>query len=171
MGQLFFGLLTRGDVALNADVALRFAEAAAHGEYRKFDRSFLAVPRTADVLAGVVAGRDQLVEDLLKSFFTEVDCGSFAFEIVVSVTEQGEVRAVLLQVETVRIDDRDRFFRVCEDLLIETRVQLYGAGTRPRFSSRNFCRHGNARAKRKIEGGLPGESILTLIHRLRRLSG
>ena len=77
-------------------------------------------------LAGIIARRDELLEDLLKGFFAEIDRGSFAFEIVVGVTEQSEVRAVLLEVEAVGIDDGDRFFRVREDFAIEIGVQFDG---------------------------------------------
>jgi hypothetical protein len=147
-----------GDVAHDADVALRLAEAAAHGEYRKVDDSLFAVLGATDVLAGIVSRSDQLLEDVFEDFFAEIDRGRIAFEIVVGVAEQCEVCAVLLEVETLGIDDRDCFLRVCEDLAIEIGVQLYGPSARlgGRFLSRRLNRHGNALPKKYLKGGFAG---------------
>src|SRR6185503_19909546 len=79
LGQPLIGLLARGDVALDADVTLRLAEAAAHREYRELDRPFFTAFGATARLARVFSVSDELVENLLESLFTEIDRGSLAF--------------------------------------------------------------------------------------------
>src|ERR1044072_2717122 len=116
------------------------------------------------MLAGILARRNQFFQDAVECLLAEIARGSFAFEVVVGIAEEGEVRAVLLEVVPFRIDDRDCFLRVSEDLLIECGVQLDRASARlsSRFSRRSLNRHGNAPTKGESKlGGLPGTAILT----------
>jgi hypothetical protein len=115
-----------------------------------------AVLGVTNLLACIVSRSGQLLEDAFEDFFAEIDRGGIAFEIVVGVTEQCEVRAVLLEVETLGVDDRDCLLRVREDLAIEISVQLHGPSARlgGRFLSRRLNRHGNALTWEETEGGL-----------------
>jgi hypothetical protein len=116
------GAFARRDVALDADVALRFTEAAAHRENREFDGPFLSVLGATNDFAGIVARAVQFVINCAERFVAQVDRGSFSPQIVVGVTEESEMRAVLLQVKTLRIDDRDGFLGMRKDLSIEIAV-------------------------------------------------
>src|SRR6185503_3647961 len=101
---------------------------------------------------------------MLENVVTEIDSGSLALEIVVGVTEEGEVCAILLEVVTVRIDDGDRLFRVREDLSIEIGVQFdrtSGWLGRSFLTRISLLRHDNANRKDATCRGRAGESILT----------
>src|SRR5689334_3605620 len=90
---------------------------------------------------------DEFIEDVPEDFVAEINRGSHALQIVIGVAQQGEVRAVLLEVVTAGIDDGDRFFRMREDLTIEIVVQLNRTSGRRsgNFSTRiSLLRHNNA---------------------------
>jgi hypothetical protein len=130
LGQFLFRLFARGDVAHDAHVTLWFTEAAAHGEHGKIDRSFFAILAAANVFTVVVTLRDQLLQDLAERLPAQIDRRSFALEIRIGIAEQGKVRAVLLEIKTVRIDDGDRFLRVREYLAIKRGLQVDGTSDR-----------------------------------------
>src|SRR5689334_23160963 len=111
---------------------------------------------------------DEFIEDVPEDFVAEVNRGSHALQIVIGVAQQGEVRAVLLEVVTAGIDDGDRFFRMREDLTIEIVVQLNRtSGWRSgNFSTRiSLLRHRMPTGKLQLAGDWAGRvDINTFSH-------
>src|SRR6185503_1979682 len=126
---------------------MRFAESTTHSEDSELNAEFISALRVADDFAGVFALFGKLAIYFRERICAEVEGGRVAFEVVVRVAQEREMSAILLKINTVRVDDGDGFARVGEDFAVQISAQFYWSRSRLSLDFRgrhkNNFRRGN----------------------------